>query len=127
MTAVPLDDDTLAAMQAEIDRLRTPQAATEAAIVLARQSGIGPQTALAMIQSTAGLLNERDELRVEVRRLREREAAAHVPTIAAKKPGEWGVFCLACSDAAGDYVFPCRAHPDVWTRQQYPAALGGVS
>ncbi len=39
----------------------------------------------------------------------------HVPTlIPGFEPGTWRVMCFACSQAAGQYTYPCRAeawHP----------------
>lgn len=38
------------------------------------------------------------------------EYRRHDPVIApASTPGQWGVFCQACSHDAGDYVYPCQA------------------
>lgn len=31
----------------------------------------------------------------------------HVPEIAARKDGSWGVFCGECSAVADEYVYPC--------------------
>lgn len=40
-------------------------------------------------------------------------APGHIPAVAQRvEDGHWGVYCLACSDAAGDYVYPCRVRGD---------------
>ncbi|MEU4825081.1 hypothetical protein AB0H37_24685 [Actinomadura sp. NPDC023710] len=38
----------------------------------------------------------------------------HAPVVAPLASGEWGVCCLACSDAAKDYVPRCIIRPDGW-------------
>lgn len=38
----------------------------------------------------------------------------HSPMIAELRSGEWGVHCLACSDAAQDYVPRCLIRPEGW-------------
>lgn len=38
----------------------------------------------------------------------EQRAAQHVPVVAERRDGTWGVFCWACSYTAEDYVNPCR-------------------
>jgi hypothetical protein len=32
----------------------------------------------------------------------------HIPTIAEQHDNRWGVYCVACSQTAEDYVWPCR-------------------
>jgi hypothetical protein len=36
----------------------------------------------------------------------------HVPQIAMRSDGRWGVFCASCSHHRGDYVNPCIKYPD---------------
>jgi hypothetical protein len=36
------------------------------------------------------------------------EILPHLPTIAPKVDGSWGVFCWACTRAANDYTYPCQ-------------------
>lgn len=49
---------------------------------------------------------------------------AHVPAISHRTDGRWGVYCLACSDQAGDYTYPCRrGHWD----EDSPPALAAPS
>lgn len=43
----------------------------------------------------------------------------HVPQIAQRSDGRWGVFCAACSAQASDYVYPCPQ----WADGEYPAIL----
>jgi len=38
----------------------------------------------------------------------------HVPTISRRRDLNWGVFCVACSHDAGDYVYPCRRGGNEW-------------
>lgn len=38
--------------------------------------------------------------------------AGHIPTIAEQHDNRWGVYCVACSKAAEDYVWPCREGVD---------------
>jgi hypothetical protein len=34
----------------------------------------------------------------------------HQPALARRNDGGWGVYCLACSDEAQEYVYPCAVH-----------------
>lgn len=36
----------------------------------------------------------------------------HVPQVAQRSDGRWGVFCASCSHHRGDYVNPCVKFPD---------------
>lgn len=42
----------------------------------------------------------------------------HLPAIEHGRDGTWRVFCLACSDAEGDYVYPCE-----YADEDYPPAV----
>lgn len=52
--------------------------------------------------------------------IRRRAKGAHIACVAQRSNGQWGTYCLACSDEAGDYVFPCKAHPE---NPHWPAAI----
>lgn len=47
----------------------------------------------------------------------------HWPALASRANGAWGVFCTACSDAAREHVYPCRAGR--WTEPIPPAVVVG--
>lgn len=40
------------------------------------------------------------------------DLVSHIPTIAQRSDGAWGVYCIACSRIVEDYVFPCRVRTD---------------
>jgi len=43
----------------------------------------------------------------------------HVPQVARRRDGRWGVFCTACSREASDYINPCQA----WTQVEWPPPI----
>lgn len=45
----------------------------------------------------------------------------HTPTLTVRSDGDWGVFCLQCSDAAQDFTYPCAR--ELWTKPIPPAVL----
>ena len=47
----------------------------------------------------------------------------HYYTVAPANNGRWGVFCLACSDKEGDYVWPCRQKADHVDEEDHPPQL----
>ena len=66
-----------------------------------------------------------DQLRARVAELEEKLAARtkpHVPTLAPHREG-FGVHCIACSDAAQDYIWPCTVVPN---RDNIPARVAAV-
>lgn len=48
-------------------------------------------------------------------------AGQHVPTLARARNDTWGVFCLACSERIGDYIYPCSE--GMWPSDQKPPAF----
>lgn len=47
------------------------------------------------------------------------DARWHVPQVARRSDGRWGVFCAACSHSHGDYVNPCHA----FTQDEWPPPI----
>jgi hypothetical protein len=47
----------------------------------------------------------------------------HVYSLAPMQNGLWGTFCIACSDDAQDYVFPCLVLTD---RPTPPSHIGSI-
>jgi len=48
---------------------------------------------------------------------------AHVYAVAPRNDGSWGVWCYACSETAGDYVYPCRELPSKMNPARVPPAV----
>lgn len=53
-----------------------------------------------------------DEIERLRREVAETRIKPHVPTLAPALGGTFGVHCIACSDAAQDYIWPCSARPN---------------
>jgi hypothetical protein len=51
------------------------------------------------------------------------ENKRHIPGIAQRKDGSWGVFCHHCSEEFGDYVYPCLA--GLWKQAPPPVLFEG--
>lgn len=91
-------------------------AATAAALAVCSRMGFGEALeALMRVSGFVPAAEAADALSaVEIR--------FHVPQIGGHGKG-WGVFCAACSAAAGDYVHPCKLPDPTGWWAQFPAVI----